>query len=279
MLLLVTNKVYSNNNMKKNYTKLIPLFIALPALMGNSPRPQVFTASYNGFKLSYVKEEVVGERYYYTYHLKNTGNGYISRIELSRTLVDYTSMSYQFYNMCPPFNDNVLPPGVEMDITFDHYEKVKNPSGLNKLCEAYATFDADTFISGSNAITFNHEDSGRYYYDIDLSLTHESDDYYYGAILELNYDGDTFFIKTDETEEFKIETSALLDTSKITINNITVIKSHGAFYGCGDAIMSILMILLVSFLIVISMGIFAAIFIPAMVRRKRRNRAKKAAAK
>lgn len=265
--------------MKKDYSKLIPLFMALPALMGNSPRPQVFTQSYKEFSLSYLKEEVVDEKYYYTYHLKNTGQGYISRVELSRTLGDYVFMSYSTYNKFLPFRDALLPPGTEMDVIFDNYEKVKNPGGLFKQCDAYATFDTGVNIAGTQTIKFSKEDTGSYYYDVDISLIHGEDDYHYGAILTLDYDENTYYVKIDETENYVMETYAELDLSKLTLQHIKVIKSHGAYYGCANAISSILIILLVSFLIVVSMGIFAAIFIPAMVRRKRRNRAKKVAAK
>ena len=258
--------------MKKNYQRLIPLLLVLPALMGNSPRPQVFDHSYKDYKISYVNEEQVGERYHYTYHFKNTGNGYVSRIELSRTLGQYTSMSYSPSNQFYPFLYSVLPPDYEADITFDHYEKVNNPSKLSKLCEAYATFDNEVEIWSTREVTFVRSDYDTFYYKIDISLDNKDKEYYYGAILKLNYDGTTYYVKIDETYDYSINSKAELDLSKLVVEDITVIKSRGAYYGCVDAFQKVLTLLLICFFVMISMGIFAAIFIPAMVRRKRRKR-------
>ena len=61
---------HDNNNMKKNYKRLIPLLLALPALMANAPVPQVFDKDYKDYELTYVSHVQNGEQYDYTYHLK-----------------------------------------------------------------------------------------------------------------------------------------------------------------------------------------------------------------
>ena len=62
------------------HKKLVFFLPILPMLMANAPAPRAYPKEYKDFEVSIVKEESYSSTAYpyaYTYHIKNTGVGYI----------------------------------------------------------------------------------------------------------------------------------------------------------------------------------------------------------
>ena len=261
--------------MKKNYKRLLPLLIALPALMANAPAPQVFQNDYKDYTLTYVKSEQDGDNYNYTYHLKNTGVGYISYIHLEyETRNDYYGCSYHTHYRGTPFYDTLIEPGFDADIVMSAYKEIPDVKKLKQNCQGYSTFDESVKISGTKALTLkSYQENKYYYYKIDLALEYSDSNWNYGAVLKLNYNDSVYYVKVDERNGYSIETNAKLDLTKLSILDTTVIKSRPYMYGIMDGFAIIAIVFIVCFFVLIGGGIFAAIFIPTIVRRKRRRRA------
>ena len=263
--------------MKKNYKRLLPLLLALPALMANAPMPQVFDNEYKDYQITYVSHEPNGERYNYTYHLKNTGKGYIDYIRLFYETND-ASYGFSYYSSgnYHPFSNIVFEPGFDGDIVFDSYREIPDINKLKAKCEGYSMFDESVIVGGSKAVTLANKYSGDIYYQVDLTLNYseaKDKDFNYGAILKINYEDNIYYVKVDETQKYRIETREELDLTKLTVLDVTVIKSRPSYYGIVDVFTIIAIVVIVCLVIFIGGGIFAAIFIPTMVRRKRRRRA------
>ncbi len=270
--------------MKNRSLKLLPLIIVLPTLMGNAPAPQVFTQTYKDYQLTYLNVEQDGEYYLYHYNLKNIGNGYISSLYIKEESKDDYFVGSLFsggnYRVYPFFGDGLFQPGFDDEIVFRSLKEANNINKVSVDCVGYNTFDPDVTISGTQQLSlYRKEDQSinlRCYYKLDVSLEYQNDsDWNYGVVANINYDGNTYYIKIDARGGFIVETSQELDLTKLTINDLTVIKSHSYGYGCrGNAqkIMIIFLVIVFIFALMISFGIFAAIFFPAMARRRRRRR-------
>ena len=265
---------YDISNMKKNYKRLIPLLFALPALMANAPAPQVFNKDYKDYELTYVSHEQNGEQFDYTYHLKNTGKGYINHVLLEyETRSEYYVLSYYTESAHSDiFKDTVLEPGFDQDIIMTSYKEIPDIKKLKKEVKGYAEFDKSIVINGTKEVTKDKSYSG-YYYKVDLNLEYSDTNWNYGAILKVNYDENIYYVKVDERDRYHIETNEEIDLTKLTILDVTAIKSRPYMYGVLDGFAIVAIVFIVCFFILIGGGIFAAIFIPTMVRRKRRRRA------
>ena len=266
---------YDINNMKKNYKRLIPLLFALPALMANAPMPQVFNDTYKDYQLTYVSHAQNGEKYDYTYHLKNTGKGYIDYVHLEyEANGEYYILSYYpEYDNVRIFRDAVLEPGFDKDIVMSRSSEIPNIKKLKTEVKGYAQFDNSVTIGGTKAITLGNHYSNTYYYKIDLDFEYSDTNWNYGAILKLEYEENIYYIKVDERGGYQIETVKELDLTKLSVLDITVIKSRPSYYGIVDAFAIITIVFFVCLFVLVGGGIFAAIFIPIMVRKKRNRRA------
>ena len=261
--------------MKKNYKRLLPLLIIFPALMANAPVPQVFDKEYKDYELTYVGHEQNGEKFDYTYRLKNTGEGYINYVRLEYETKDtfYGLSYYSEYERVGVFRNIVLEPGFDRNIVMSRTDEIPNIKKLKPEVKGYALFDTDVAITGTKAVTLGNHYDDEYYYTIDLELEYSDSNWNYGAVLKLNYDENIYYVKVDERGGYRLETNAELDLTKLSILDVTVIKSRPYMYGIVDAFTIIAIVFIACFAVLISGGIFAAIFIPTMVRRKRRRRA------
>ena len=267
--------------MKTKNRRLIPLIFTLPFLMGNSPIPEVFSDDYKDFEITYVKEEIVDKEYVYTYHLNNTGTGYISSLSLDReTRVNneyvYYGLYYGLYSGSF-FYKTVIPPGFDQNIEMTSNSKIPEVEKLKKSAQAYNIFDKDLTYSGSKAITPQkrnaYSELDHYYYTVDLKIDHPSNgDWHYGFILDITYDGVNYFVKIDERNEYLLESHDELDLDKLVINDAVIIKSRPYYYGVGTFFNIFITVLVVAFFLMISFGIFAAIFFPTMARKRRARR-------
>ena len=261
--------------MKKNYLKLLPLILVFPGLMANAPAPQVFNKDYKDYQLSFVKHEQNGDDHLYTYHLKNAGKGYIDYVKLEyETRDSFYCLSYYFNGGL--FNDIVAEPGFNQDIVMSSYQDIPNVKQLKAECKGYQTLDEKVNITGTKAISYNSSYNDVYYYKIDLNFEYSDTNWNYGAVLKLEYDEDIYYVKINEQRNFQIEASQKLDLSKLSVLDVSVIKSRPYMYGILDGFAIVAIVFFVCFFLLVGGGIFAAIFIPKMVRRKRRNRAKAA---
>ena len=260
--------------MKKNYKRLIPLLFALPALMANAPVPQVFDKDYKDYELTYVSHVQNGDKYDYTYHLKNTGDGYINYVHLEyETRSEYYILSYYTESEhSVVFKDTVFEPGFDQDIVMTAYKEIPDVKKLKKEVKGYAQFDESIVISGTKEVTKDKSYSGNYY-KVDLYLEYSDTNWNYGAILKVNYDENIYYVKVDARDGYHIEANEEIDLTKLTILDVTAIKSRPYMYGVLDGFAIVAIVFIVCFFILIGGGIFAAIFIPTMVRRKRRRRA------
>ena len=264
----------------KNY-RLIPLLLTLPFLMANSPAPEVFSDEYKDYEITYVKEEIVDKEYVYTYHLNNTGTGYISSLSLDReTRVNdeyvYYGLYYGLYSG-DFFYKTVIPPGFDQDIEMTSNSKIPEVEKLKKSAQAYNIFDKEATYSGSKVVTPKERNAyselDHYYYSVDLKIDHPTgDNWHYGFILDITYDGINYFVKIDEMGGYILESHDELDLDKLVINNAVVIKSRPFYYGVDTFFNIFITVLVVGFFLMISLGIFAAIFFPIMARRRRARR-------
>ena len=260
--------------MKKNYLKILPLILTFPTLMANAPAPQVFRKEYKDYQLTYVSYVQNGEYFDYTYHLKNTGKGYISYLRLEyETRETYYGVSY-YAESRNIFRDSVIEPGFDQDIVMTSWKEIPDVKRLKAECEGFALFDESVAITGTKAISlYNYSVDGDYAsYKIDLGLEYNDSNYNYGAILKLNYNDSIYYVKVDERGGYIIETTEKLDLEKLTLLDVTVVKSRPYMYGVMDGFLIVAIVFLVCFGIVVSAGIFCAIFFPAMKRRKRARR-------
>lgn len=269
--------------MKTKNRRLIPLIFTLPFLMANSPIPRVSSKEYEDYQINFVKEELVDSRYVYTYHLKNTGTGYISDLSVEREtqvngVYEYYGLHYgRYINSEDLFYETVLPVGFDQDIKMSNNKKIPNPEKMKSRVQAYNTFDSEAVISGTKAVTPKERNEysslDNYYYSVDLKIEHPQDDnWHYGFILNITYEEKTYYVKVDELEDYLIDSRVELDLKKLVVNNAVVIKSRPPYYGVGEVINVIIIIIVVGFFLMISFGIFAAIFFPAMARRRRARR-------
>ena len=264
--------------MKNKYQKLLILLPLFPFLMANSPAPQIREEVYKDYELSYVGEEQHYNYYFYRFHLHNTGNGYIEYIHISNKIQDSAFGAYVGGDeIGRPFYEALIKPGFDDEIVFATQSKIPDSKQVDSEVYAYATLAEEISFNAIQSVKLMSETSAGapYYYEVKTSYSGAmSQDYYYGAALEITYDNVSYCVKSRSIDSITFSTTELLDLEKLSIDKIVALKStQNVFYDTDfkDALSILLIFLLVSGLI-LSFGIFAAIFFPAMARRRRRNR-------
>ena len=269
--------------MKKNHFRLLPIFLSFPFLMANAPAPQVFSETYKDFNLSFISEEKISDNEYRQHFtLENTGKGYISRIYIDDLYsasyygshMDYESKPYR------PFTSGVYEPGYNNEIVLTSTSKMPDFRKVTAKAEGFSTFVNDLPVQGTKEITMisGGSSDSYYYYKIDLDLKLPDTHYNYGAILKLDYKDTVCYIEVSEGRGYRFETTEELELDKLTVLDVIGIKSEPYLthqLGCGgdfSGILAIVITVFVVFAILLSFGIFAAIFFPAMARRRRRRR-------
>lgn len=269
--------------MKKNHLKLLSIFFTFPFLMANAPAPQVFSETYKDFKLSFISEEKNSDNEYRQHFtLENTGKGYISRLYIDDLYSDSYYGSHLDYESKPyrPFVNGVYEPGYKSEIVLTSTSKMPDFKKVKPRAEGYSTFVEDLPVQGTKEIKLTSTSGDSYYYyKIDLDLKLPDTKYNYGAILKLDYKDTICYMVVSEGRDYRFETSEELELDKLTVLDVIGIKSEPYLthqLGCGGGFSNILaavIIVFVIFAILLSFGIFAAIFFPAMARRRRRRRA------
>ena len=275
--------------MKTHTRKLLSIIPLLPLLMANSPapyRPYIITEDYYNFELAYVSEETHYNYNFYHLHLKNTGNGYIDYINIQNHN-NSTSFygTYEGADMCYPFLECVIEPGFDAEIVVATQEKIPASKLFDKYARAYTMVAPEVTLWGDQKVSYSLDDSypssSRFIYKVDVAFNNMAEeDYVYGAAVQLTYDGTSCYIVDENIDDGLTFTSReQLDLEKLTVNTVVALKSRGSrnaydgyFVGFQDAMKPLLLFLGI-FLLLLSVGIFSAIFFPAMARRKRRLRA------
>ena len=267
--------------MKKSF-KLLPIFLTFPFLMANAPIPQVFSENYKDFKLTFISQEQKAENSYEQHFtLENTGKGYISRIYID----DLYSASYYGSHLDNPshpyypFLSGVIEPGYNDEIVMTSTSKMPEFRKVTPKAEGYFNFVSDLPVQGTKEIKLDSKSEDYYYYyKIDLDLKVPDTHYNYGAILKLNYNDTICYIEVSEGRGYRFQTAEEIELDKLTVLDVIGIKSEPYLthqLGCGGDFSNLLKTVLVVFVVfalILSFGIFAAIFFPAMGRRRRRRR-------
>ena len=270
--------------MKKNYLKLLPLFLTFPMLMANAPAPDIRPEGYKDFSISYAnKKEYDGEEfYYYSFNFVNKGSGYIETINIANNKdysdANYLSLYIRNFFSDSLFLDTLLPPNFEGEVKGGSKRSVDDIGKIKATVYAYDNFANEVTVNGTKQVKYKSMYDGNYVYTIDLSFDgRDRERYDYGAVVKLAYEEKEYYVSVSSFREFSFETTESLDLSKLVINEIIPTRSETYGYGTGRVIAIIVIVVLVGFALLVSMGIFSAIFFPIMRRRRRarRNAAKK----
>ena len=268
--------------MKKHSRKLLILLPFLPLLMANSPAPQRET--YRDLEATYLSVETLHGYNFYHFNIKNVGTGYVNYLNLDNKPGDksfYASLDSN--EIVSPFDNVIIEPGFDKEVIV--VTKNEIPESKEVQASAYDFYVAaeDITFDGSKEVTYSPKDSylggNVYTYSIDVQCDGTlSENYDYCAAIKLTYDGASCFVRSSSVEKLYFTTSESLDLNKLTIDEITMLRSKDAYQyrdyygiGCKDFLNAFLLFLLVFFLF-LGFGIFSAIFFPAMARRRRRNR-------
>lgn len=264
--------------MKKSL-KTLTLLIFMPCLMANALGPSNYESNYTSLQISYVSSEQVGDEYHHTYHLYNHGYGYVDNISIRDGEGEEEHHMYlNSQNMSDLFADALLGPGVSKDITFTtSYSVIDTSSNIGYSARAYKSGNSFNInlVKGIKYIGPNNNEYSNfsYIYEIDFQNSYNRD-----AIFHLDYDGSDYYVvcSTSGGFEHRLYTKQELDLEKLSVKDFFLIEPHVAFKIDDDAFTRAIYIFIAGFLLLASLIVFPAVFIPAMVRRSRRKKAKAA---
>ena len=255
----------------KRIRNIIPLVLAVPFLMANSPRPAATTTNYEDFKVttSYIGEIDIGEQRIFQYgiNIENTGNSYL-------LMDDYLAYNNSGLSVKPYlFNSEVVAPGQIEDFIHESYGKMEFDDANDKWWgSTYYTKDENVTFSNISVVIDDRSNLINSY-QIKADIANRGD-YYYEAIVELIYDGDTYYIRSHiSNNEMYFTTVDDIDLNKLTIKSMTAYRSSYETYKGGK----VLAWIIYGFFGLIGLGILLippAIIIPvSIVKHKRRQRA------
>lgn len=268
--------------MKNNLKKIVLLLPVLPMLMANAPAPTPRPSEYEDYTISVsdVQKHTEDVIYYrYSYDVKNTGEGYISDIyvNLRRSDNSYDYDNLEGISFDSIFYDSLIIP--HQEITAIGKSRLSEPSidnykEVHYTASAYIDFADDVTVTGDYELTTLSYDNA---YKVNISLEGtKKGDYYYGVIFKITYDGEDHYVHSDEMRGFDIRVNNHFDYTKLTnIEVVKVTKTDAYHSHVGEVLTGIAIVFFVCFILVISMGIFAAIFFPIMQKKRRARREKK----
>ena len=264
--------------MKKSL-KVLTLLFFMPCLMANALGPSNYYSDYTSLRVEYVSSEQVGEEYRHTYHISNMGYGYVDNISIRDGEGEEEHHVYlNWENMSDIFADALLGPGSSEDFTFTtSYSVIDTSSNISYSARAYKSGNSFNInlVKGIKYIGPNNNEYSNfsYIYEIEFKNSYNRD-----AIFHLDYDGSDYYVvcSTSGGYEHRLYTKQELDLEKLSVKDFFLIEPHQAFKIDDSAFERAMIIFLVGFLFLASLIVFPAVFIPAMVRRSRRNRAKAA---
>ena len=267
--------------MKKHTRNLLIIIPLLPLLMANSPAPQ--REEYNDLEITYKSVETLHGYNFYHFDLKNTGEGYVDNFDVRNKQGDTPFYADSINEeICPPFYNVYIEPGFDKEIIL----VTKNTVPESKEIQAYSYY----YFVVAEGIKFN----GAMHVAYSMSRSEESSNYFvytiqayydgtiekqydYNAAIYLTYKGEQICVKSNNVENLSFTTNERLDLSELIVDDIVMLRSTNEYryydsdFDIGGALQTVLVFLLV-FGLLLSFGIFSAIFFPALAR-KRRQRA------
>ncbi len=268
--------------MKNNLKKIVLLLPVLPMLMANAPAPTPRPSKYEDYTISVNNVQKYTEDviyYRYTYDIKNTGEGYISDISVNFTSNNNTYHNDYLQNVSfdAVFHDPLIIPHQEITALGNcrlPEPSVDNYKNISYYATAYSTFADDVTVTGDYELTTLSYNNA---YKVNISLEGtKKNDFYYGVIFRITYDGEDHYVHSDEMQGFDIRVNDHFDYTKLTnIEVVKVTKTDAYHSHVGEVLTGIAIVFFVCFILVISMGIFSAIFFPIMRKKRRARREKK----
>lgn len=267
--------------MKNNLKKLVILLPVLPMLMANAPAPAPRPNKYEDYVISVsdVQKHPEDASYYrYSYDIKNTGEGYITDVSvylrISNNVDEYDFLNNESFDTI--FYDSLIIPHQEIVAvgTYGLSEpSIDNYKAVTYSVFAYTNFADDVTVSGDYSLTKASYGTNIYQVNISLEGTNKND-FYYGVIFKITYDGADHYIHSDEMDKFDIRVTEDFDLTKLTNIEVFKVTKTDAYHNhLGEVLSGIAITFLVCFVLLISMGIFSAIFFPIMKRKRRARRA------
>ena len=267
--------------MKNNFKKLVILLPVLPMLMANAPAPTPRPSEYMDYTISVSDVQKHSEDviyYRYSYDIKNTGEGYITDIDvnLRRSDNSYDYDNLEGISFDSIFYDSLIIP--HQEITAIGKSRLSEPS-INKYKEvhykarAYINFADNVTVTGDYELTKVNHSINTYKVNISLEGT-KKNDFYYGVIFKITYDEQVRYVHSDEMQGFDIRVNDLFDYTKLTNIEVFKVTKTDAYHShMGEVLTGIAIVFIVCFFLMISMGIFSAIFFPIMKKKRRARRA------
>lgn len=266
--------------MKNNLKKLVILLPVLPMLMANAPAPTPRPSEYEDYTISVSDVQKHSEDviyYRYTYDIKNTGEGYITDIyaNLRRSDNSYDYDNLEGISFDSIFYDSLIIPHQEITAIGKSRlseSSINNYKEVHYNARAYINFADDVTVTGDYELTKVSYANNTYKVNISLEGT-KKNDFYYGVIFEITYDEQVRYIHSDEMRGFDIKVAESFDFTKLTNIEVFKVTKTGAYHSnIGEILTGIAIVFFVCFILMISMGIFAAIFFPIMKKKRRARR-------
>ena len=252
--------------------------------MANSPaRSSIYSSRYEDFEAAYVGEEIADNYRYQIFHVKNTGEGYISYFYADGKL------DYEFYayagedDFFPTFENTVIGPNQEIDL------KIKSSTALavidgNKLdyrASAYSNFVEGATVSGDRSVELLRETETYCYYSINATVENAPANTSIALVFKANYDGTDFYLKVDSYNKYRFYTTKPIDLNKLEIgDSVSILKSaendyyYDGFGVIGEFLGTLLLIFIIVVFIVGNI-IFLTIFLPKIIRKANQRKREK----
>ena len=260
--------------MKKSL-KTLTLLLFMPCLMANALGPSNYYSEYFSLNIEYVSSTQVEDTYYHTYHINNHGGGYVNRISIrDGDNETYHIMELNGENISDTFHNALLGPSSSSDITIaSNYPIIDTSNNVSYAANAYKSGGIAYALKELKGVEYAGHPNEFYKYKIEFKSEHS-----YDAIIQFDYDGNNYYVisKTGGGYDHCLYTLEEIDLEKLSIKDFFFIEPHQAFKVDEDAFTRAMYIFIAGFLFVASLIVFPAVFIPAMVRRSRRKKAKAA---
>ena len=274
------------------------MFPVLPLLMATAalPPPECVSKEYTDYEITFVKEVKEENRYRYTYHIKNTGTGYIDSLNINGKCDDpiyADTYMYENYGYTMQYTNNeaidsifkygVIAPNQEADIDFVLKGKYSADAKMTFNVAAFNSFDDGSLtVSGTKEINVNNQSDPRYgnqYWYGKIDLTFEGTDlehYCYGAIIKTTYAEKEHYLMVDNYRSFYIQSNIEIsnaDLSNTEVVELLKIKYPYSKNGLTNVLVAVFIVIPISlFLLFIVLPVTLIIVLTVVRKKKNRQR-------
>ena len=269
--------------MKKHTRNLLIIIPLLPLLMANSPAPR--RESYKDFEVTYLSVETLHNYNFYHLNIKNVGEGYVTTYLSLTNKVGEKSFyaDVERNEIVAPFENVLIEPGFDKEVIVATKNEIPESKEVEATAYQYSVVAEDITFSGSKEVQYSlmssNPSTNYYVYKVDAQYDGTLlESYNYTAAIKITYNGVSCVVESDEIEQLSFRTNESLDLTKLTVDEVIMIRSYDKYEyrdyyygnGCKNFLNTVLLFLLISS-IILGFGIFSAIFFPAMARRRRRK--------